>query len=122
MRKITKEALRAFDKGEKFKKSNTEVKIIKSMNKTVRVELLLHGNVIAYQSWIHFSNTVPSSFGDMKVSKDLWITSAGWPTNTTKERLNAFNGVNIYQKDFQWYLNGEAWNGEPKYISTQNCW
>lgn len=122
MRKITEEALRAFYKGEKFKKSNTEVKIIKSMNKIIRVELLLHGNVIAYQNWTHFSNTVPSSFGDMKISKNLWITAAGWRTNTTKERLNGLNGVNIYQKDFQWYLNGEAWNGEARYISTHNCW
>tara|TARA_Y100000592_G_C5381110_1_gene273463 strand:+ start:530 stop:898 length:369 start_codon:yes stop_codon:yes gene_type:complete len=122
MRKITQEALRAFDKGKKFKKSNTEVKIIKSMDKIVRVELLLHGNVIAYQNWTYFKNTVASSFGDMKVSKDLWITAAGWRTNTTKERLNGLNGVNIYQKDFQWHLNGEAWNGEPKYISTQNYW
>jgi hypothetical protein len=32
-------------------------------------------------------------------------------TTTTKERLNGLNGVNIHQKDFQWYLNGEAWNG-----------
>ena len=132
MRKITQEALRAFDKGKKFKKSNTEVKITKSNSlrnnftledeAIIRVELLLHGNVIAYQNWCYFSNTVPSSFGDMKLWKELWITSAGWPTNTTKERLNGFNGVHIYQKDFQWYLNGEAWNGEPKYISTQNYW
>ena len=122
MRKITEEALRAFYKGKKFKKSNTEVKIIKSMNKTVRVELLLHGNVIAYQSWIYWENQVPSSFGDMKVSKDLWITAAGWRSNTTKERLNGLNGVNIVQRDWQWYLNGEAWDGLPKYISTQNYW
>ena len=128
MRKRTQEALRAFDKGKNFKKSNTEVKIIKTRDATleeeaiIRVELLLHGNVIAYQNWCYFSNTVPSSFGDMRLWKELWITSAGWQTNTTKERLNGFNGVNIYQKDFQWYLNGEAWNGEPKYISTQNCW
>ena len=128
MRKITQEALRAFDKAKKFKKSNTEVKIIKTWDDTleeeaiIKVELLLHGNVIAYQKWCYFSNTVPSSFGDMTLWKELWITAAGWRTNTTKERLNAFNGVNIYQKDFQWYLNGEAWNGEPKYISTQNCW
>ena len=36
----------------------------------------------------------------------------GWSSNTTKERLNGLTGVNIWQKDFVWYLNGEEWNGE----------
>jgi hypothetical protein len=43
--------------------------------------------------------------------KDLYITAAGWKTNTTKERLNGLPGVNIYQKDFEWYLNGKVWDG-----------
>ena len=43
---------------------------------------------------------------------ELYITAAGWQTVTTKERLNGFPSVNIVQKDFQWFLNGEAWNGE----------
>lgn len=118
MRKITQEAIRAFSKGKNFKKSNTEVKVLGRVHgKPNRIELLLHGNVIAYQNWRYLENTEPSSFSDRMMLKQLWITSAGWPTNTTKERLNALNGVNIYQKDFQWYLNGEAWNGTNKFIS-----
>jgi hypothetical protein len=41
----------------------------------------------------------------------LWISDAGWPTNTTKERLNGLPDVRIVQKKGQWYLNGHAWNG-----------
>ena len=47
----------------------------------------------------------------------LRITNAGWESNTTKERLNALNGVNINQKNFVWYLNGEEWNGNWKQIN-----
>ena len=55
----------------------------------------MHNNVIA----------------EMTQNGELYITSAGWQTVTTKERLNGFPSVNIVQKDFQWFLNGEAWNG-----------
>jgi hypothetical protein len=37
----------------------------------------------------------------------LWITNAGWPTPTTKERLNGIPDVSIVQKKGQWYLNGQ---------------
>ncbi|TXG76309.1 hypothetical protein E6Q11_04830 [Candidatus Dojkabacteria bacterium] len=47
----------------------------------------------------------------------LRITNAGWESNTTKERLNALNGVQISQKNFVWYLNGEEWNGNWKQIN-----
>jgi hypothetical protein len=57
--------------------------------------LHLHGNVIA----------------EMTQHGELWINDAGWQTVTTKERLNGFNMVDIVQKDFEWYLNGELWDG-----------
>lgn len=90
-RQITIDAIRAFRNGNKFKRSNTEVKIF-PMNTRV---LLLHGNIIAQTQ-----------------DNVLRIGTAGWKTVTTKERLNGFPTVNIVQKDFQWFLNGEAWNGE----------
>lgn len=37
---------------------------------------------------------------------------AGYATVTTKERLNALEGVGIQQKKGKWYLNGVEWNGE----------
>jgi len=42
----------------------------------------------------------------------LFITNAGWKSNTTKERLNGLPNVSISQKKGNWYLNGEEWDGK----------
>ena len=91
MRKITREAYQAFINKEPFTKSNTVVQV--SEDNTVT--LLLFNNVIAKQ-----------------VGGILSITSAGYPTNTTKERLNAFPGVRIHQSKGVWYLNDIFWDGD----------
>ena len=92
MRKITREACRAFESiYGTFKKSNTEVRRISD----VGAEMYLHGNLIAYSS-----------------PKGTFISNGGWSSNTTKERLNGLTGVHIQQRDYVWYLNGEAWNGQ----------
>lgn len=91
MRKISYDACAAFVNRRKFKRGNTEVKVFANS-----VELLLHGNIIA----------------ELVNDGGLWITSAGWKSNTTKERLNSLPHVYIKQKDFQWYLNGDAWSGD----------
>ena len=44
-------------------------------------------------------------------SDGLWITNAGWDSNTTKERLNGLSGVRIKQVRGTWFLNGRAWDG-----------
>ena len=97
MRKITQEACSAFEEWWNFKKSNTEV-----IRYDVRIEMRLHGNLIAYSD-----------------VTGTYISNGGWlnpktkrPSNTTKERLNGLTGVHIQQKDFVWYLNGEAWDGD----------
>ena len=91
MRKITSEATAMFMSRRAWRKGNTEV--FKWADGTV--ELKLHGNAIAtLNTW------------DV-----LRIRDAGWQTTTTKERLNGLPGVSIYQKDFQWYLNGKPWDG-----------
>jgi hypothetical protein len=41
----------------------------------------------------------------------LWITNAGWPSPTTKERLNGIPDVSIVQRRGTWFLNGREWNG-----------
>ena len=92
MRKITEDAIQAFRNGKKFKRGNTEVK----WGQGLRTYLLLHGNIIA----------------EKDIFGNLSITTAGWQTTTTKERLNGFPNVHIVQKNFQWFLNGEAWNGQ----------
>jgi hypothetical protein len=49
----------------------------------------------------------------------LYISNGGYGGNhgetgsvTTRDRLRSLNGVNLEQRKFQWYLNGEVWNGE----------
>jgi len=103
MRKITNQAAAAFTADTTFKGANTEVlhKAILRSGKFPMGDhftvLELHGNEIA-----------------AKDSRDgsLWVTNAGWQTNTTKERLNGINGVSISQVKGVWYLNGKEWNGE----------
>lgn len=89
MRKITMEAYEAFINKKRFTKSNTAVRIEYDV-----VTLSIFGNIIA-----------------KLVDDRLSITTAGWPSNTTKERLNAFPGVHIHQLDGVWYLNGVVWDG-----------
>tara|TARA_R100001015_G_C4631780_1_gene194595 strand:- start:418 stop:777 length:360 start_codon:yes stop_codon:yes gene_type:complete len=101
MRKITKDAVRAFEQHKKFKRGNTTVEVSESK---LFAELKLHGNTIAKSG----------------VFEGLMISSAGWNTVTTKERLNGLEGVNIHQKDFTWYLNGREWNGAWVDVGTWN--
>lgn len=43
--------------------------------------------------------------------KKLSITTCGYNTNVTKERLNAIPNVSIKTKNKQMFLNGVAWDG-----------
>ena len=95
MRKITEAAIRAFYNRTNFKRGNTRVEV----NELNESRLILHGHTIAY----------------MDETKVL-ISNCGYFTNTTKERLNGLSGVNIVQRDFEWFLNGELWNGEKTLI------
>jgi hypothetical protein len=95
MKKISMDAAQALLVGKKFKRGNTEVRVLPNVS-----VLLLHGNEIAYQ------------YNDPE--RTLSVTNAGWFSNTTKERLNAVEGVRINQKNWVWYLNGEAWDGKLK--------
>ena len=94
-RKITQESVQKFLNGIPFKKSNMEV----SREGTIYY-LKLHGNKIAA----------------LEADGKMWISNAGWATNTTKERLNGLPGVSIRQKDWNWYLNGVQWDGSPQYV------
>ena len=93
MRQITKDSINAFLNARKFNKQNMSVEVLP--NVTI---LKLHGNSIAFR----YNNP----------ERTLSITNCGWFSNTTKERLNALPNVNIYQKNFEWFLNGEKWDGK----------
>ena len=98
MRKITEESISAFYNKSKLKKQNMNV-FYDRYDHTSR--MLLHNNCIA--TYDHDN-------------KQLKISNCGWFTPTTKERLNALLNVNIQQKNFVWFLNGEEWNGNTKTV------
>ena len=102
MRKITQDAIQAFTNRTNFKQGNTEVKAMVN-GQGFLTFLLLHGNIIA--SLDLFGNFHISNGGHTPPNDATGST-------TTKERLNGFPNVQIIQKDFQWFLNGNAWNGE----------
>ena len=96
MRKITKEAIKAFNEGKRFSKSNTTVTIGNKggMSEGQRC-LYLFGNLIAVKQGDNFE-----------------ITTAGWNTPTTCERLNEFPNVHCGISKGELYLNNHPWDGE----------
>ena len=92
MRQITSDSIKAFMNAKPFNRQNMSVEVLP--NVTI---LKLHNNAIAYK------------YNDPE--KTLSITNCGWFSRTTKERLNGLPNVNIYQENFEWFLNGKKWDG-----------
>tara|TARA_R100001163_G_C5029422_1_gene170058 strand:+ start:126 stop:419 length:294 start_codon:yes stop_codon:yes gene_type:complete len=90
MRQITEEAIECFDNRESFKKDNTEVIVSGQV-----IELRLFGNMIA-----------------RKTGEKVEVTTAGWDTVTTRERLNGLRGVDVHRSRGTLFLNGSEWDGE----------
>lgn len=101
MRKVTRETVNAFFNNYPLSKGNTI---------TAAGKYYLHGNLIAY-----FDN-----------DKNLVLNNCGWASNTTKDRLNGIlkhlGHEGIKQKNYVWYLNGEAWNGREAIIFKSGQW
>ena len=95
-RKITEESVGAFYNRTKFNKSNMSVEIQDNGYPVLR----LYGNTIAGMDHM-----------------GVWITDAGWATQTTFERLNGLDNVRVNTKKGQVYLNGEEWDGKKVYIN-----
>jgi len=85
MRQVTQQIVDAFLQGRNLKVGNT---------RSFDSAIYLHDNKIAEYR-----------------TDGLWITNAGWMSNTTKERLNGLPFVNINQCNFAWFLNGRRWDG-----------
>ena len=85
MRQTTRRIVDAFMLGKNLKLGNS---------RTLNDAIYLHNNKIA--EWREGV---------------LWISNAGWFSRTTKDRLNGLSGVYIRQENYQWYLNGELWDG-----------
>ena len=92
MRKITRESVMAFMEARPFKKDNMTIEVLP--NVTI---MSLFGNRIAYR------------YNDP--DRTLSITTCGWKSATTKERLNAIPGVYIRQIKGKWLLNDVEWEG-----------
>lgn len=91
MRKITQAATRALQAGKRFRKDNTQVLL-----DARGAQLVLHGNTIV---------VLDHSVGTLS------FRLAGWPTPTTRERLNgtfeAFGiGLRVYQHKHEQYIQG----------------
>ena len=91
MRKITKESIKAFYNREPFKKSNMIVE-----NKEGKTYLKVFDNVITILDEVN----------------ELFITTSGWNSVTTRERLNGLSGVRLRTKKEQLYLNNIPWDGK----------
>lgn len=99
MRKVTREAVQAFNGFRRFTRSGNgetavEVEVVGGRKVAT---LRLHGRAIA-----RHTEGEPDS---------LEVHDGGYQSLTTKERLNGLPGVRVWQSDFQWYLNGVAWDG-----------
>jgi hypothetical protein len=92
MRVITEEAINAFYNKKRFKKNNTEVYVGE-----FTTMLILFTHTIAY---LHHNNN------------DLEITTAGYNTATTRDRLNGIPGVHVTSRKGQLRLNGSEWDGK----------
>lgn len=91
MKRITEESINAFYANKRFKQKNTEVYIEKD-----NTQLKLYNHTIA----ILYDNGL------------LKITTAGWNTHTTRDRLNGLKNVSVKTKLGQLYLNNKKWDGE----------
>ena len=95
MRKIEEQMNHAIRHRKNWAGSNTTVRCFKENGITTEMQVLLHGNLIA---WLDTA------------TNDLNISSAGWETVTTKSRLNAIleefcDGARVIQRDFEWFLS-----------------
>jgi hypothetical protein len=92
MRKVTRESVNSFNNNVNFKSSNTEVVVTENSTK-----LVLHRNVIGIKN---------------RKTGVVSVSTCGWNTPTTKERLNGLEGVRVNTKNFELFLNGKSWNGK----------
>lgn len=108
MKKITQRAINAFNLGEDYKESNTLIRTANVLPGVNTVEMYLFGNKIAEKVKTDAGVTV------LAISNGYYSPdkTAATGSRTTMERLNAIEGVHIKQKNFQWYLNGEQWDGQ----------
>jgi hypothetical protein len=90
MRSITSDAYEAFMNNRKFKRTNTQVVVYDNGD----VVMLLYGREIV-----------------KKINDDIFISTAGYNTNTTFDRLRAF-AIVTYRKGVLMLDNKYVWDGK----------
>jgi len=90
MRMITKRAFQAFKMNKNFKLDNTKV-----VSDSRSTSMYLHGNEIARKC--HETGMVE-------------VTTAGWNTPTTKERLKPF--ICVHSINYNLHMDGMPWSGD----------
>ena len=103
MRKVEEQMNYAIRHRKNWAGSNTTVRCYKENGITTEVNVLLHGNCIA---WFDTA------------SNDFNISSCGWETVTTKSRLNAIleefaPDRRVFQKNWQWFVSDFLGMAEP---------
>ena len=103
MRKIEEQMNMAIRSRKNWAGSNTTVRCYKKDGITTEIDVLLHGNCIA---WFDTA------------SNDFNISSCGWETVTTKSRLNAILEEfaperRVFQKNWQWFVSDFLGMAEP---------
>ena len=95
MRKVEEQMNYAIRHRKNWAGSTTTVRCFKENGITTEVNVLLHGNCIA---WLDTA------------TNDLFVSSCGWETVTTKSRINALleefrEGSRVIQKNWQWFIS-----------------
>lgn len=106
MARITEDAAEAFMRTRPFSRGNTVVEVVKAADRTV-VTMILWGNPIARRTKRAGGET-------------LEVCTQGHETRTTKDRLNAIDGVSVEQRDFDWYLNNRRWDDTSNWTEVRS--
>lgn len=77
------------------------------LGKTNRGQRKVGNNTYAF---IETDGTVAIELHGTKVVRFLTnglveLNSGGWQTSTTKDRINKYSPVGVYQKNFEWFLD-----------------
>lgn len=70
-------------------------------------------NTVKYNRWHDGATVYRLHHTDIVVihNNTYTLNSGGWQTLTTKDRINAYAPVRLYQKNHEWFLAGRDVNG-----------
>lgn len=79
--------------------------------KKVANNTVVYFNPQGHKVWrLHHTDIVTLLAGDEANGRYV-LNSGGWKTSTTRERINQFAPVRLYQRNFEWFLSGRTDDG-----------